>query len=131
MTITKKAARQEMLTAIVDINYSDLVSGVAADAIELPVDAIVVGGSLSAITAFNSATSDVMVVTAPNSDAMLASTSIHTAGFVGAMAVTGKVMGTKGNVTVTWTGVSTAPSAGVCRLIVNYVRQNRTSTNQG
>lgn len=131
MTITKKSNRQDILSATVDINFGDVASGVAAGAIELPIGSVVVGGFLAAITAFNSGTSDVAVVTAPNGDTLMASASIHAAGYVGAMATSGKAMTTVGNVTITWTGVGTAPTAGKLRLTVNYIVIGRTMTNQG
>jgi hypothetical protein len=131
MAITKKSNRQDILSATVDINFGDITSGVAASAIELPIGAVVVGGFLAAITAFNSATSDVAVITAPNADVLMASASIHVVGYVGVMATSGKEMTTVGNVTITWTGVGAAPTAGKARLTVNYIVIGRSMTNQG
>ncbi len=131
MAIKKNPSRQDILSANVDINFGDIATGVAANAVELPAGAIIVGGFLSTITAFNSGTSDVAVITAPNTDVLLTSTSIHAAGFTGALATSGKAMITSGNVTITWTGVGAVPTTGKVRLVVKYIVVGRTMVNQG
>jgi len=62
MPITLKSDRQQSSWATVDISYADLVSGAAQTAIQLPVNAVVQAGAVVVKTAFNSATSDVIVV---------------------------------------------------------------------
>ena len=54
MPVKKNSGRQEVIRAYVDIAYSDLVSGAAAEAIDLPVGAQVVDGEIVRDTAFNS-----------------------------------------------------------------------------
>jgi hypothetical protein len=58
MAITKDASRQEAVTAIVPFTFADFTSGTLAEAIDVPVGAIVLGGHLAIDTAFDSATSD-------------------------------------------------------------------------
>lgn len=128
--ITKDSARQDTTAAVVEIDYSDLVNGVAAAAIELPANSIVVGGVLGVVTPFNSATSDTMAVTDPKGDAILAATNIHAAGGASLTPKCGKAT-VQGNVTVTWVGVGAAPTAGKVRLALLYITVGRADYNQG
>ena len=63
MSITKDIGRQYPLVARVDFTYASFgASGVAEEAIDLPVGAVVTGGALVITTAFNSATTDAIEV---------------------------------------------------------------------
>ncbi|MGH9961081.1 MAG: hypothetical protein ACREBC_28835, partial [Pyrinomonadaceae bacterium] len=63
MAITKDVGRQETITAMVDINFGDVSPSASdQDAVQVPANAIVVAGDVTVITAFNSATSDVLSV---------------------------------------------------------------------
>jgi hypothetical protein len=60
MAITKKSDRQEVISAIIDINATDFATtvigtgtAVTLEAIDLPEGAVVVGGNLSIVEAFN------------------------------------------------------------------------------
>lgn len=125
MGIIMKSGRQTVLAANVDIGFGDLVSGVAAAAVELPANSIVVGGGVAVNAAFNSATSDALVVSGVSSEALLASTSIAATGWK-ALTPVGTKATAKGNITVTWTGVGAPPTAGALRLTVLYVVDGRT-----
>lgn len=62
MAITKDSNRQYPLIATVDVGFADLTETVAAEAIDLPVNAVVVGGRVVVTEVFNSTTSDVVIV---------------------------------------------------------------------
>ena len=132
MSISKNSARQFVVAAEVEINFSDVSgsSGVAVNAIQLPANAMVVGGYLATDTAFNSATSDTIAVTDPSGGTILAASSVHAAGGV-ALTPKGGKSTTQGYVTVTWTGVGAAPTAGKCRLCVTYIQAGRADFSQG
>ena len=132
MAITKNSGRQEVISAYVDVSYADLVSGTAADAIDLPVGAVVVGGAVVVTTAFNSATSDALVVgDSASANRYKSSFSIAATGLT-ALVPTGYVaLSTTNKVRVTWTGVSTAPTAGAFRLRVDYIVEKRAAFSQG
>lgn len=131
MAITQSSDRQYELSAIVDFTYADLTTGVAADAIELPSDAIITGGHVYISVAFNSLTSDVIIVgDTDDADEYLTSTSIAAIGLT-ALTPTGVKLAAGKSITVTWTGVGTAPTAGTGQLVVNYIRQGRSNENQG
>lgn len=131
MSIKKDSGRQDVGCAIVNFTYADLISGVFAAAVELPIGAIVVGGALRIDTAFNSATSDTMTVGTSTSAAKYGSGfSVHA---VGSFPLTGLCREEESQVDVgiIWTGVGAAPSAGAGRLVVMYVKAGKTEFSQG
>jgi len=132
MAITKLSGRQEIVSAYVDIAFGDLTSGSNVAAIDMPVNAIVVGGDLVVTTAFNSATSDALIVgDVTTTNRYLASTSIAATGRT-ALTLTGfTVTATQPAVRVTWTGVGAAPTAGAFRLRVDYIVKGRAAFAQG
>lgn len=132
MAITKNSGRQEVVSAYVDVSYADLASGTAADAIDLPVGAVVIGGAVVVTTAFNSATSDALVVgDSASSNRFKSSFSIAATGLT-ALVPTGYVaLATTNKVRVTWTGAGTAPTAGAFRLRVDYIVEKRAAFSQG
>jgi hypothetical protein len=139
VSVTKNPGRQAPITAYADvvladlvpalvtksvsIAYSDLTSGVAFDAIALPVGAVVVSGNVAITTAFNSATSDVLVVgDVTTANRYLGSTTIHTGAAtpIALVPTAFVVTGTQPNLQVKWTGVGSAPSAGLLVVTVTY-----------
>lgn len=140
MTITKNAARQGVISALVDIALADLaaeavdqsqtlaygalVSATAySTTIALPVGAVVTGGDVTIVTPFNSATSDVLDVgDATSGNRYLNDADLQQAGAtVIPLVPTGFVV-TAGQpvIKVTWTKVGTAPSAGAFTIDVTY-----------
>lgn len=132
MAITLNASRQELEVAYVDINLADLTSGTAANAIELPPNAVVTGGDVVVTTAFNSGTSDVIVVgDVTTANRYLASTSIAAVGRT-ALTPTGfTTTATQRYVKVTWTAVGTAATTGVVRVCVHYYVKGRAGFTMG
>lgn len=135
MTITKVDARQEVLSAVVDVNYNDLVSGAAGAAIDVPIGAQLVGGDVTVITPFNSATSDVGRVGDATSATRYAASDIDLQAAAGtrvALTLTAfRHTSTEPAVTFRWTGESTAPSAGKVRLTILYVVDGKARSTQG
>ena len=132
MPITKNKGRQSVIDAYVDINFADLASGVAQNAIDLPVGAQVVGGDVVVDTAFNSVTSDVIVVgDASVANRYLTSTSIAAAARTALVPTGFRTTATQPSIRVTWTGVGTAPTAGQLRLRVSYIVNKRAAFSQG
>lgn len=131
MAITLNSDRQQSRFATVDIAYTDLTSGAAATAIKLPVNAVVISGAVVVKTAFNSGTSDVIVVgDSATSNRYRASVSIASTGRQ-AFTPTGYVtLSTTRELQVTWTGAGAAPSAGALRVEVEYIVLGRGDANQ-
>lgn len=131
MAITLKPARQQVIHASVDFTYADIVSGTAAPAIQLPPNAVVISGRLTVTTAFNSGTSDKIAIGDAASGTRYASAAeAHSTGLV-AITPTGYSNTVQDNITVTWTAVGTAATAGAARLSVEYVVRGREQFSQG
>lgn len=133
MAITKNTARQEVIAAYVDFTFADApTTATIYDALNLPTNAVVVGGDLVVTTAWDTgttATIDVGDVTSGNryaNDVNLkaaARTALTLTGFV--TTTTQPVI----NVTPTLSG--TAATAGAARLTVLYVVKGRAAFSQG
>lgn len=133
MAITKNSARQELIAAFVDINLADLTTNVAANALDLPVNAVVVSGQLITTEAWNSTTSDVLDV-----GDVTSATRYLTDGNIRALAArvelvpTGYIhTSTEKQLTVTWTSGGGTPTTGKVRLEVLYYVKGRAAFSQG
>lgn len=126
MAITLNSNRQQSRWACQDVAYGDLTSAAAADAIKLPVNAVVVGGAVVVKTAWNSGTSDALVVgDSASSNRYKTSFSIASTGRT-ALVLTGyEALSTTRTIQITWTGAGAAPSAGALRLEVEYILPTR------
>ena len=133
MPITKNPARQELIAAHVDINLADVVSNVAAPALDLPVGAVVVSGAFVTTEAWNSTTSDVMDVgDAGSATRYLTDGNIRALGARVPLVPTGLVHDAANNtLRVTWTSGGGAPTTGKVRLEVQYFVKGRAAFTQG
>jgi len=133
MPITKNSARQELIAAYVDINLADLTTNVAANALDLPANAVIVSGQLITTEAWNSTTSDVLDVgdvtsatrylTDGNIRALAARVALVPTGFTHTT--------TEKQLTVTWTSGGGVPTTGKVRLEVLYYVKGRAAFTQG
>jgi len=144
MAITKSSGRQELIEAKADFAFGDLTSGTAVAAIDLPRYARILKVYLRIETAFNSATTDALIVqsnestpkayitigAAQNSlpiskvwstDPTLSGTASSNVGFVNPNPST---------LDIKWTGVG-AITTGAATLLVEYVVANRAEFTQG
>lgn len=136
MTVLYKAQVQDVINQVVEVEYSDLTSGTAYNAIKLPAGATLLDGTYWVLTAFNSGTSDAATVTFNGltliNDAD-AQAKVRT-GFT--MPTTTEADVDKVSVTtptfvkLTWTGAGTAASAGKVRIAVNYIIKGRSFTTE-
>ena len=129
----KNSGRQTRLVAVVELAYTDLPTGVAVDAVRLPVGAIILGGSLKNVTAGNSGTSDTLTDgDTSGASVLLSGHNGQTANLFAAL--TGNRLGTEyatgDDITVTRTAVGAAATAGLWRLTVEYVIDQRVSEVQ-
>lgn len=127
--------RQELITACVEVTYADLTSATAYNAVQLPENAVLVGGQYRVSTAFDSGTSDAVVV-AFNSLTLLtdadAQAAVLTAFTMPTTSNPNNVeVSTPAYVTLTWTGAGTAPTAGAITLHVQYLEKGRSAFSQG
>jgi len=132
MPITKNSARQCPVVAHVDINLADLVSGTDLQAIELPLNAVVIDGGITVTEVFNSTTSDVLDVgDATVQNRYLNDGSLRTLARV-PLVPTGFKAGTaERNITVRWVSGGGTPTTGKLRLDVTYYVVGRSEFTQG
>lgn len=128
MPVIKLPARQEPVVAICDFTYADVVSGTYSACVDLPLGAIVTRGNLFITTLFNSATTDTFSIgDQVGSSAATATTYSATSADITATgnAVTVVPNGIKTTsqttVGVVWTGTGAAPTAGVGKLVIEYI----------
>ena len=133
MPITKNSARQELITAFVDINLADVTTNVAANALDLPPNAVVVSGRLVTTEAWNSTTSDVLDVgDVATATRYLTDGNIRALAAVVPLVPTGFIhTPTEKQLTVTWTSGGGSPTTGKVRLEVQYYVKGRAAFTQG
>lgn len=106
-------------------------SGIAFNLFELPAGAVVVGGDIQVLTAFNSATSDTLSIGDSGSATRYASAvNIKTAARTALSVPARQVSGTE-KVLAVWTGSGTAPTAGQVLVTLQYIIPGRSVENQG
>lgn len=135
MAITKKSARQCVQVATADFTYADVTDDTYIAAVDLPLNAIVVGGHLAITTLFNSGTDDkfsigdqVGVATATKTTYAALSADITAVGSV-AIVPTGYKYTEASTVGVVWNGSGTAMTAGEARLTVMYIIDGQADSN--
>lgn len=138
MAITKNTGRQEAVVATVDYKLADLVNGTAVSAILLPANARITQVINRIGTAFNSGTTDALVIQSNEGTpkayiTIAAALNSLTAGLTSVAASTN--LGFKNTVASTidvkWTGAGTAATTGTGTLIVEYVVDGRAAFAQG
>lgn len=132
MSIQRVSGRQEVIAATIPFDYTTLEDGVAVDAIEVPNNAVLVGGMLVIDEAFDSGTSDAIDVGDSGDDDRYSSTPIN-AQVVGATALdlTGYRYAGVDNIALSWAADGTDATAGSGRLIVQYMVEGRSAFSQG
>lgn len=131
MTLKIKSGRQEALSAILDINFADPSYGVSENAIEVPANAIVIGGDVVVITPFNSATTATLTL----GDATVATryanaVDLKTAGRT-ALTLTGYKHASIEQLKSLIEQTGAAATAGQARITLNYLVDGRVCTTQG
>jgi hypothetical protein len=145
MAITKKAGRQEVILATSTFALADLVSGTAVAAIDLPSKARVINTLLRIDTAFNSGTTDALVVQSNEGTPKAYITIAAAAGSLAAGKVWSGDPGLAGTassntafvnpvvstIDIKWTGAGTVATTGSGVLLVEYIRDDRAEFSQG
>jgi hypothetical protein len=132
-SLTKNSGRQEVISAIVDFTFADApTTATAYDAIDLPVNAIVVGGDLVVTTAWNTATSATLAVgDVTTTNRYLAATDLKTVGRT-PLVPTGFTHTSVENLLKGLTAfVGAAATAGAARLRVDYIVKGRARFSTG
>ena len=138
MPITKNSGRQEVIVGMATFKLADLTSGAAVAAVDLPAKARILDVYLKISTAFNSGTTDAMVIRSNEGTpkayiTIAAALNSLTAGLTSRAANTnlGFVNNAPSTIDVLWTGAGTAATTGEGTVIVEYVVDNRAAFSQG
>lgn len=131
MAITKNSGRQTGLWAEVSFTYADLVSATPQQAVDVPPNAVLVGGELVISTAFNSGTSDVIEIGDGGDDDRytVSDVNVAAAGRT-ALTITGYRYTVQDTIDIKWTGAGTAPTAGAGTLRLQYLIKDRATETQ-
>lgn len=125
MPITFDGGRQWPLVGKVTVSFADIASGVESLFDNIPAGAQITKLTVNVLTAFNSGTSDVIVVgDEDTANLYVASTSIASAGLIVGVP-TGKKYTAPQQLALTWTAVGTAATQGELEVIFEYIMDNR------
>jgi len=126
-TANKNNGRQWPLVARQVFTLAEMEDGVAVEAIDLPIGAIVLSGTMVITEVFDSTTSDTIEVT--GGGAPLAATTVQATGLTD-LVPTG-VEQTLGDVVqLTWTSGGGVPTTGAGYVEVMYIITSRANENQ-
>lgn len=137
MSITKNSGRQEVIVGMASYSLADLTSGSAVAAVDLPANARILDVYNKIGTAFNSGTTDALVIQSNEGTpkayiTVSAALNSLTAGLTSRAANTnlGFVNPVASTIDVKWTGAGTAATTGTGTLIVQYVVDGRSAFSQ-
>ena len=132
MPIKKNPSRQELIAAYLDIGYADpTVYGTAEAAFDLPGNAILVGGDVTVLTAWNSATSATLKLgdTADDDRYTAAPIDLKTAGRT-ALTITGWRHPIAESLKALLAQAGAAATAGKARVAIHYYVAGRSAFSQ-
>jgi hypothetical protein len=106
-------------------------SGIAFNLFELPAGAIVTGGDIKVLTAFNSATSDTFSLGDASSATRYASAVSLASAARTALTIPSRQAPATEKVVALWTGTGAVPTQGQVHVHLTYVIPGRAQENQG
>lgn len=125
MAITKDSGRQNVKCGYVEFDLADLTSGTRTPAIDVPAGAIVLGGFVGITEAFNSGTTDALIVgdsvDADEYATVSAASGALSLGLYKALTPTGYQYTANDAIELTWTGAGTAATTGAGYMLVYYI----------
>jgi hypothetical protein len=125
MAVVTTSERQWPLTAEASFDFDDYTSGVAFAVVDVPAGAIVVGGYVMVTTAWDSATSSTLQVGDGGSASRYDPSDVDMKAATGKQIVpSGYVYPTKDTIDIEITDVG-APSAGVAKVVIEYIIEGR------
>ena len=133
MSIKKNASRQELIVAHLTLGFADITTyGVAELAIDLPGNAVVVGGDIVVTTPWNSATTATLKLgdTADDDRYTAAAIDLKTAGRT-ALTLTGFKHSVAGALKALVAQTGAAATAGSARITIQYFVEGRSAFTQG
>jgi hypothetical protein len=135
MAFTKSPERQYPLTAVVELDYTDLPSGEAVEVIDLPPGAMVIDGFAQILVQDNAGTSSVFDVGDADDDDRYVTDLDLKSGQVGSFELfsangLAREYTGGGVIEVKRTAVGTASTAGRVRVVVTYIVNGRANEAQ-
>lgn len=133
MSIKKNAGRQELIVATMLIAFADpKANGVAEAAIDLPGNAVLVGGDVTVITPWNSATSATLKLgdAADDDRYTAAPIDLKTAGHT-TLTITGFKTPVAQSINALLAQAGADATAGLARVTVQYYVEGRSAFTQG
>lgn len=125
MAISKSNGRQWPLTAIAPFTLDDVKAGTSVEIMDLPAGALVIGGSVVVVNAFDSVTTSVLVVGDKTTANRFGSAiNIKTLGGV-SLQPAGAAFATKDAVTIKFSETGGAATVGDGYVIISYILENR------
>lgn len=128
MAITKSEARQWPLSDVIRFALDDLTSGESVDLAALLPNETIVGGAIVIETAFDSGTSDAIIVGDEDDDDRYIAGNDGSAGRT-AFTLTGYQYSSSNTLTFKWTGAGTAATAGEGYVEFTVLREGRQTEN--
>jgi hypothetical protein len=125
MAITFTGGRQWPLVGKVTVGFADLVSGVEALFENMPPTATITKMYLNVLTAFDSVTSDVLDVGDEDTATLYQTSADLQVVGLSELTPTGKKYTAPTQLSMTWTGSGTAPTAGEFEVIFEYIMDGR------
>lgn len=127
----KNFNHQHPRVATAEFGVSDIEAGVASGAVDLPAGAIVIGGHVKTLEAWDSTTSDTLDVgDSADGDRYLDGGNFRAAGAYVPLVPTGDTH-PGGELSVTWTSGGGTPTTGRSRLVVEYIILGAASVTYG
>jgi len=131
MAIKKDFNRQKVRVAMVEFGFADLIAGADEPAVDLPPGAIVVGGDVVTLQAFNSTSSDVVDVgDTASQNRYLNDGNFRALGARVPLVPTGAVHA-GGPLTVRWQSGGGTPTTGKARLTVQFAIKGSSDATHG
>lgn len=132
MAIATNDTRQWPLYDVVDFTFGDLTSGTGVKFSEVPDNAVVIGGSLTVLEAWDSGTSATVILGDEDDDDRYTSSAIDltTLGTT-ALTVTGFKHTALTDLLAELTEVGAAAAAGQARVVIGYIVTDRANEVQG
>ncbi|QTD44555.1 hypothetical protein [Ottowia testudinis] len=130
MAIKQNASRQELIVAHLTINHNDPVIGTAENAIDLPGNAVVVGGDIVVTTPWNNVTTATLTLgDAASANRYANAVDLKTAART-ALTVTGFTHALAESLKALVAQAGTAPTAGSARVTLQYYVIGRSAFTQ-
>ena len=129
--LKRVSARQGLIAAYLDFDFTMFTSAADIPAIQVPQNAVIIGGDVVVDTVWNSVTSDVISLGDPTTfNRYLSALTLQALGRT-VIVPTGFIYTAPTMLSLRWVGVGTAPTTGKGRVRVDYIKRGRSQFAEG